>query len=36
LCDAGSRYVSRLYNPVWLAEKGLTPKAKGLEFLERL
>ena len=36
LCDAGSRYVSRLYNPEWLAQKGLTPKAKGLEFLERL
>lgn len=36
LCDAGSRYVSRLYNPEWLEQKGLTPKAKGLEFLERL
>jgi cysteine synthase A len=36
LCDAGSRYVSRLYNPEWLEQKGLTPKAKGLEFLDRL
>jgi len=36
LCDAGSRYVSRLFNPEWLAQKGLTPKAKGLEFLECL
>jgi cysteine synthase len=36
LCDSGSRYVSRLYNPQWLQAKGLTPKAKGLEFLERL
>jgi cysteine synthase A len=36
LCDAGSRYVSRLYNPEWLAQKGLTPKAKGLEFLDRI
>jgi cysteine synthase A len=23
LCDGGSRYQSRLYNPQWLAEKGL-------------
>jgi cysteine synthase len=36
LCDSGSRYVSRLYNPVWLAEKRLTPKSKGLEFLDQL
>ncbi|MBV9272752.1 MAG: cysteine synthase A [Verrucomicrobia bacterium] len=36
LCDSGSRYVSRLYNPHWLQEKGLTPNAKGLEFLDRL
>ena len=36
LCDSGSRYVSRLYNPVWLAEKSLMPKSKGLEFLEQL
>ena len=36
LCDSGSRSLSRLYNPRWLAEKGLTPKSKGLEFLERL
>ncbi len=36
LCDSGSRYVSRLFNPKWLAEKNLTPKAIGLEFLQRL
>jgi cysteine synthase len=36
LCDSGSRYVSRLFNPKWLAEKNLTPKARGLEFLQRL
>jgi cysteine synthase A len=36
LCDAGSRYVSRLYNPPWLQEKALTPSAAGLEFLEQL
>jgi hypothetical protein len=35
-CDSGSRYVSRLFNPKWLAEKGLTPKSEGLEFLNRL
>jgi len=33
LCDGGGRYQSRMYNPVWLAEKGLTPVAKGLEFI---
>jgi cysteine synthase len=36
LCDSGSRYVSRLFNPKWLAEKGLTPRSNGLEFLNRL
>jgi cysteine synthase len=36
LCDSGSRYVSRLYNPAWLAAKNLTPKSHGLEFLDRL
>lgn len=25
LCDGGARYQSRLYNPQWLAEKGLSP-----------
>lgn len=24
LCDSGARYQSRIYNPQWLAEKGLT------------
>src|SRR5271166_112531 len=33
LCDGGARSMSRLYNAEWLAEKGLTPKATGLEFL---
>jgi cysteine synthase A len=36
LCDGGQRYISKLFNPPWLKEQGLTPKAKGLEFLERL
>ncbi len=26
LCDSGARYQSKLYNPQWLAEKGLTPQ----------
>lgn len=26
LCDGGARYQSRLYNPQWLASKGLSPK----------
>ncbi len=34
LCDGGGRYQSRMYNSVWLAEKGLTPMAKGLEFID--
>jgi cysteine synthase len=25
LCDGGTRYQSKLYNPAWLAEKGLAP-----------
>jgi cysteine synthase A len=25
LCDGGARYQSRLFNPAWLAERGLTP-----------
>jgi cysteine synthase len=36
LCDGGSRYASKLFNPAWLAEQGLTPRAAGLEFLEHL
>jgi cysteine synthase A len=36
LCDSGSRYVSRLYNPAWLAAKNLTPKSHGLDFLSQL
>ncbi len=34
LCDGGGRYQSRMYNSQWLAEKGLTPVAKGLEFID--
>ena len=34
LCDGGTRYMSRLFNPVWLAENDLTPRAKALEFLQ--
>jgi cysteine synthase A len=34
LCDGGGRYQSRLFNPAWLEEKGLTPQAKGLDFLD--
>jgi len=36
LCDGGQRYFSKLFNAEWLAAQGLTPQAKGLEFLERL
>jgi cysteine synthase len=25
LCDRGSLYMGRLFNPAWLAEKGLAP-----------
>ena len=34
LCDGGGRYQSRMFNDAWLAEKGLTPKGKGLDFLD--
>lgn len=35
LCDGGERYSSKMYNPTWLADKGLTPKSsgEGLEFV---
>ena len=36
LCDGGARYASRIFNPTWLAERGLTPRARGLEFLDML
>ena len=26
LCDSGFRYLSTLYNPEWLAAKGLAPE----------
>jgi hypothetical protein len=25
LCDGGAKYQSRLFNPAWLAKRGLTP-----------
>lgn len=25
LCDGGGRYLSKLYSPAWLAQRGLTP-----------
>jgi len=34
LCDGGGRYASRLYDRAWLAEKGLTPTAADLDFVE--
>jgi cysteine synthase len=34
LCDGGTRYLSRLFNPGWLAENALTPRAADLAFLE--
>lgn len=36
LCDGGARYASKLFNPAWLAEKGLTPRATKLEFLDQV
>ncbi|MEY3903657.1 MAG: hypothetical protein RL189_2963 [Pseudomonadota bacterium] len=36
LCDGAGRYLSRIFNPQWLEEKDLTPRATGLEFLESM
>jgi cysteine synthase len=36
LCDSGSRYLSRLFNPEWLVTKNLVPTAKDLSFTESL
>lgn len=36
LCDSGARYLSRLFDPAWLAAHDLTPRARGLEFLGEL
>ena len=35
LCDGGERYSSKMYEPTWLAGKGLTPQSSGdgLEFV---
>jgi cysteine synthase len=34
LCDGGTRYLSKLFNPAWLAENKLTPLAGDLAFLQ--
>jgi cysteine synthase A len=36
LCDGGARYASKLFNPVWLKEHGLSPKHTDLGFLSAL
>lgn len=36
LCDGGARYASKLFNPVWLKEQGLSPTHTDLEFLSLL
>lgn len=36
LCDGGVHYALKIYNPEWLREKDLEPKATGLEFLRQL
>ncbi len=33
LCDSGDRYRSRIYDPAWLADNDLVPRASGLAFL---
>lgn len=35
LCDGGGRYLSRLFNPAWLAAHDLTPRHTDLTFLEK-
>merc|ERR1712070_781706 len=34
LCDGGQRYTSKLYNEEFLAARGLSPSAVGLDFLD--
>jgi len=34
LCDGASRYASRLFSDAWLADKGLTPTATDLSFVQ--
>ncbi|KAK1406950.1 hypothetical protein QVD17_38560 [Tagetes erecta] len=34
LCDSGMRHLSKFCNPKYLSQHGLTPSAKGLEFLD--
>lgn len=33
LCDNGMRHLSKLYDPKYLEQYGLTPTATGLEFM---
>ncbi|XP_020530398.1 cysteine synthase 2 isoform X3 [Amborella trichopoda] len=34
LCDSGMRHLSKFFNPQYLSDRGLTPSATGLEFLD--
>ena len=34
LCDGGHRHLSKFHNVAYLSSQGLTPAAKGLEFLD--
>jgi cysteine synthase A len=36
LCDGGGRYASKLFNPVWLNEQGISPKHGDLRFIDAL
>jgi cysteine synthase len=36
ICDGGGRYQSRLFAEAWLQERGLLPKASGLEFMDEV
>jgi cysteine synthase A len=36
LCDGEARYASKLFNPVWLKEQGLSPRHTDLGFLSAL
>ena len=36
LCDGGARYAFKLFNPIWLNEQKIAPRATGLEFLAQL
>ncbi|MEK7691293.1 MAG: cysteine synthase A [Bdellovibrionota bacterium] len=36
LCDGGQRYLSKLFDPKWLQDKGFSPKGASLDFLPDL